>query len=142
MVKNLGEKLRAAQSAPTQSGADQAPVLKTNPEVQAKIDAFVKQNPDYMNYLKALPRDRLENIAVLRKIDQVENKERIRNSTAQKLEGWLKQQPSEVVQGIADRVAKVAPEKQAGARVNIIRSAIQQSALKASQSVSGGGQRM
>jgi len=34
--------------------ADQ-PTFRTNPEVDAKIDAYIKENPKYWNYVQAMP---------------------------------------------------------------------------------------
>jgi hypothetical protein len=126
MAEKLSQKL-AKQDA-SQSVAPAAD-LTTNPEIQAKIDGFKAENPKYMEYLKTLPRDRLENIAVLRRIETNEQKERIQAATERKLGAWLAQHP-DAAQRVADRVAKISPEKQAGARVNLIRGEIQKNAFQ------------
>lgn len=126
MARTLDQKLKQ------QPRAGQAPAeLATNVEIEAKIATFKQQNPNYVEYLKNLPRERLENIAVLRRVEQNEQKERIRNATAVKLEKWLEQRP-EIAQQIAEKVAKISPDKQAGARINMIRTAIQTEGLKQS----------
>ena len=33
---------------------------RSNPEIDAKIDAYIKENPKYWAYIQALPRERLE----------------------------------------------------------------------------------
>ena len=38
---------------------------RTNPEVEGKIDAYIKENPKHWSYLQGMPRDRLERTVVL-----------------------------------------------------------------------------
>lgn len=132
MATGLERKLAAKSAAQTPAST---PELATNPEIQAKIEQFKQKNPSYDQYLKALPRERLENIAVLRRIEQLEARERIQNATAQKLDNWLSTRPA-IAKQIAERVATIAPEKQIGARINMIRSAIQQEAFQSAPKVS------
>lgn len=57
---------------------------RTNPEVAAKIDAYIEDNPKYWAYLQAMPRERLERTVVLNEVRQLERQQRMR-------EGVLKQ---------------------------------------------------
>jgi hypothetical protein len=45
---------------------------RSNPEVEAKIDAYIKENPKYWNYLQQMPRDRLERTVVLNEVRQLD----------------------------------------------------------------------
>jgi len=128
MAEKLHQKLNRP-NGPAPAGSPAAHPQTLNPEIEAKIQQYRKENPKYVEYLAGLDRPRLENIAILRRIEQAEQKQRIQNATVQKLDTWLAQRP-DVAAKIAEQVAKVAPEKQAGARINMIRSAIQQEALK------------
>ena len=60
------------------------PTYRINPEVEAKIDAHIKENPKYWDYLQAMPRDRLERTVVLNEVRELDRQQRIR-------EGVLKQ---------------------------------------------------
>ena len=63
--------------------ADQ-PTFRSNPEVDAKIDAYIKDNPKYWSYVQAMPRERLERSVVLNEVRELDRQQRIR-------EGVLKQ---------------------------------------------------
>ena len=52
--------------------------------MDAKIDAYVKENPKYWNYVQAMPRERLERSVVLNEVRELDRQQRIR-------EGVLKQ---------------------------------------------------
>ena len=60
------------------------PTYRINPEVEAKIDAHIKENPKYWDYLQAMPRERLERTVVLNEVRELDRQQRIR-------EGVLKQ---------------------------------------------------
>ena len=128
MAEKLAQKL-ARHNASAGGVAEGGFELTSNPEIEAKIAKYREENPRYVEYLKALPRERLENMAVLRKLDAAEQSERIREATSRKLEAWLEKRPEEA-QKIAAAVAKVAPDKQAGARIRMIQSAIQREGLR------------
>ena len=52
--------------------------------MDAKIDAYIKDNPKYWAYVQAMPRDRLERTVVLNEVRELDRQQRIR-------EGVLKQ---------------------------------------------------
>jgi len=75
-------------SAPPSAGGNAAPsdtpTFRSNPEVDAKIDAYIKENPKYWAYVQAMPRERLERTVVLNEVREIDRQQRIR-------EGVLKQ---------------------------------------------------
>ena len=75
-------------SAPTSAGGSAAPTeqptYRSNPEVDAKIDSHIKENPKYWAYVQAMPRDRLERTVVLNEIRELDRQQRMR-------EGVMKQ---------------------------------------------------
>ena len=75
-------------SAPPSAGGNAAPTdqptFRNNPEVDAKIDAHIKENPKYWAYVQAMPRERLERTVVLNEVRELDRQQRIR-------EGVLKQ---------------------------------------------------
>jgi len=80
--------MKTRPSAPTSASGNAAPAdtptFRSNPEVDAKIDAYIKENPKYWTYVQAMPRDRLERTVVLNEVREVDRQQRIR-------EGVLKQ---------------------------------------------------
>ena len=69
-------------SAPPGAGGTAAPAeqptFRNNPEVDAKIDAYIKENPKYWAYVQAMPRDRLERSVVLNEVRQLDRQQRMR----------------------------------------------------------------
>lgn len=60
-------------------------VYRTNPEVEAKIDAYIKESPKYWNYLQQMPRDRLERTVVLNEVRQMDRQQRIRTGVMKRI---------------------------------------------------------
>ena len=58
---------------------------RVNPEVEAKIDAYIKENPKHWTYLQGMPRDRLERTVVLNEVRQLERQERMRDGMMKKI---------------------------------------------------------
>jgi hypothetical protein len=48
---------------------------RTNPEAEAKINDWIKNNPKNWDYIKAMPRDRLERTVVLNEVRHVERRQ-------------------------------------------------------------------
>ena len=74
----------APPSASGSAAPADPPTFRSNPEVDAKIDAYVKENPKYWSYVQAMPRERLERTVVLNEVRELDRQQRIR-------EGVLKQ---------------------------------------------------
>jgi hypothetical protein len=58
---------------------------RVNPDVEAKIDAYIKDNPKHWAYIQGMPRDRLERTAVLNEVRQIERQERMREGMMQRI---------------------------------------------------------
>jgi len=75
-------------SAPPSAGGSAAPAdqptFRSNPEVDAKIDAYIRDNPKYWAYIQAMPRDRIERTVVLNELREIDRQQRMR-------EGVMKQ---------------------------------------------------
>jgi len=69
-------------SAPPSAGGSAAPAdqptFRSNPEVDAKIDAYIKDNPKYWAYIQAMPRDRIERTVVLNEVREIDRQQRMR----------------------------------------------------------------
>ncbi len=77
-------KTSAPPSASGNAAPTDQPTFRINPEVDAKIDAHIKDNPKYWAYVQAMPRERLERTVVLNEVRELDRQQRIR-------EGVLKQ---------------------------------------------------
>lgn len=77
------------KSAPTgASGANapqEPPTYRVNPEVEAKIDAYIKDNPKHWAYVQGMPRDRLERTVALNEVRQIERQQRMREGLMQRI---------------------------------------------------------
>jgi hypothetical protein len=76
------------KSAPNGASSASAPPeanYRINPEVEAKIDAHIKENPKHWAYLQSMPRDRLERTVVLNEVRQLERQQRIRDGVMNRI---------------------------------------------------------
>ena len=80
--------IKSKPSAPPSASGNAAPadtpIFRSNPEVDAKIDNYIKDNPKYWAYVQTMPRERLERTVVLNEVRELDRQQRIR-------EGVLKQ---------------------------------------------------
>jgi hypothetical protein len=78
-----------SKSAPNgASGANapqEPPTYRVNPEVEAKIDAYIKENPKHWAYVQGMPRDRLERTVALNEVRQIERQQRMREGLMQRI---------------------------------------------------------
>jgi hypothetical protein len=83
--------MSTTKTKPAPNGASGAnapqepPNYRINPEVEAKIDAYIKENPKYWNYLQAMPRDRLERTVVLNEVRQIDRQQRMREGIMKRI---------------------------------------------------------
>jgi hypothetical protein len=81
---------KAKPSAPNGASGDaapnEAPTFRTNPQVDAKIDAYIQENPKYWAYVQGMPRERLERTVVLNEVRELDRQQRIRNGVMKKIE--------------------------------------------------------
>lgn len=111
-------KTSAPPSASGNAAPPDQPTFRSNPEVDAKIDAHIKDNPKYWAYVQAMPRDRLERTVVLNEVRELDRQQRIR-------EGVLKQiNRNPELKRAYDLLVKDLPEDQKeGVIAQIARSA-------------------
>ena len=82
------------------------PTFRSNPEVDAKIDAYIKDNPKYWAYIQAMPRDRIERTVVLNEVREIDRQQRMR-------EGVMKQiNLNPEMKRAYDQLVKDLPEDQ------------------------------
>ena len=75
----------APNGAAGASAPQDPPTYRTNPEVEAKIDAYIKDNPKHWAYLQGMPRDRLERTVVLNEVRQLDRQQRIRDGVMKRI---------------------------------------------------------
>ena len=79
-------KTKPAPNGPASASASPDPSnYRINPEVEAKIDTHIKENPKHWAYLQSMPRDRLERTVVLNEVRQLERQERMRDGMMKKI---------------------------------------------------------
>ncbi len=102
--------------------------FKINPEVNAKLDAFMKAEPDLVQYVKDLPREQLERKFLLRKLKDQEQKE---GYTA-KVKGWLeKPEQADLVKSIKATISpNMNPERQDQALVTAAKNHLRNTGIK------------
>jgi len=84
--------------------------FKINPEVNPRLDAFMKAEPGLVEYVKELPREQLERKFLLRKMQDQEQKQ---NYTA-KVKTWLERpEQADLVKSIKATISpNMKPERQ------------------------------
>src|SRR5215472_17073797 len=72
---------KSRTSAPSSAGGSAAttdqPTFRSNPEVDAKIDSYIRENPKYWAYVQAMPRERLERTVVLNEVRELDRQQRM-----------------------------------------------------------------
>ncbi len=109
-------------SAPPSAGGNAAPTdpptFRNNPEVDAKIDAYIKENPKYWAYVQAMPRERLERSVVLNEVRALDRQQRLRDGVLKQING------NPELKRAYDLLVKDLPEEQReGAIAQIARQA-------------------
>lgn len=109
-------------SAPTSAGGTAAstdqPTYRSNPEVDAKIDAHIRENPKYWAYIQGMPRERLERTLVLNEVREIERQHRMRDGVLKSIhrnpelkqayDTLVKDLPEEQREGVIAQLARQA----------------------------------
>ena len=77
MSKTKAQSAPPAAAGPTAAATDQ-PTYRNNPEVDAKIDAHIRENPKYWAYVQGMPRERLERALILTEVQKIDRQQRMR----------------------------------------------------------------
>jgi ribonuclease D len=104
--------------------------FKINPEVNAKLEAFMRSEPGLVDFVKQIPREQLERKFLLRKMQDQQQKE---GYTA-KVKTWLeKPEQAEVLKAIRTMISPVMkPERQEQLIVNQAKNFIKNTGVKLS----------
>lgn len=72
-------------SAATAPASNEPRTYRINPETEAKIDDWIKNNQPSWDYIKAMPLDRLRRTVVLNEVRRIENRERVDTEIIQEI---------------------------------------------------------
>jgi hypothetical protein len=109
-------KTSAPPGASGNAAPSDQPTFRSNPEVDAKIDAYIKDNPKYWAYVQAMPRERLERTVVLNEVRELDRQQRIREGLMKRInsnpalkhayETLVKDLPEEQKEGVMAQIAR------------------------------------
>ena len=124
----------AATAAESSSDDNQ---LKINPEIDKKIDEFIKNNPKQFEYYNSLPKQRLIRVAILKDIQARDRTERTRSAILRKLDA-----DPEMKQSVETLVCNLPEETKRKAMANIASRSFRMQARLAKPKVGGEGTSM
>ncbi|MDQ8195669.1 hypothetical protein QEH59_14640 [Coraliomargarita sp. SDUM461004] len=102
---------------------------KRNPEIDAKIDHYIKQHPERIAYLKTETKDQLIRRSVLRDAIKYDANTTQKVKENEAINAFLKENP-EIAQSIENKIANVPDDKKQQARLNLGRKEATKTALK------------
>jgi hypothetical protein len=104
--------------------------FKFNPEVDTRLEAFMKSEPDLVKFVKELPREQLERKFLLRKLRDRDQ----RQSYTAKVKAWLeKPEQAELMKSIRATISpRMKPEQQAQVLVYQAKNYIRNTGIKIS----------
>jgi hypothetical protein len=88
MDHNMIKKNRAANGDASGATSDQGdqPQFRDNPQVNAKIDAYIEANPKHWQYIQSMPPERMARALVLNEVSKEERQQRMREGIMKKLD--------------------------------------------------------
>lgn len=105
---------------------------KENPQVNARIDEFIKSNPKQWSYIQSLPRERLERSLILNEIQKQDRVEKMRAGVLRKLDA-----NPEMKQSIEAMVKYMPAEQRERAMVSIARQTMRGTAPRQTPTPAG-----
>ena len=90
------------------------PQFKENPQVNAKIDEFIKNNPKQWDYIQSMPPERMARALVLNEVQKLDRREKMREGVLSKLD-----QNPEMKEHIAGLVKTLPEDQREDATVSI-----------------------
>ena len=75
----------APNGAASATASPDPSTYRINPEVEAKIDTYIKDNPKYWAYVQAMPRERLERMVVLNEVREIDRQQRMQNGVMRRI---------------------------------------------------------
>jgi hypothetical protein len=102
--------------------------FRFNPEINTRLEAFMKAEPGLVQFVKELPREQLERKFLLRKMHD----EQRRQGYDAKVKAWLERpEQAELVQSLKATISpEIKPEKQAQMLVNQAKNYIRNTGIR------------
>jgi hypothetical protein len=109
----------------------QEPTLRRNPEIDAKLDKFIQENPKLLEYYQGLSKDELIRKQMLGKMQRSE----YTNGRNEEIRAWVEEHP-EIKSKIAERIRNVPEANRERAFINAAKTeAMNQTVRPAGNSV-------
>ena len=109
----------------------QEPTLRRNPEIDAKLDKFIQENPKLLEYYSALSKDELIRKQMLGKMQRSE----YTNGRNEEIKAWVEEHP-EIKSKIEERIRNVPEANRERAFINAAKTeAMNQTVRPAGNSV-------
>jgi len=105
----------------------QEPTLRRNPEIDAKLDRFIAENPKLRDYYNGLSKDELIRKLLLQKMERQE----YRAGRNEEIRAWVEERP-EIKAKIEERIRNVPAEKRERAFINAAKTEAQNQAMRPS----------
>lgn len=107
MIKKSKEPANGARDS-------EGPQFRDNPEINAKIDDYIKQNPKHWTYIQSMPPERMARALVLHEVQRRDRTQNMRKGILRKLE-----QDPELKQAYQTLVKNLPEDQREQAMVNI-----------------------
>ena len=108
--------------------AKDQPALRRNPEIDAKIDRFIQENPKIHEYYMGLSKEDLFRKAILGKVQRSEYS----NQRNQEIVSWVEEHP-EIKAKIEERIKNVPAENRQRAFLTMARSEAVKETVRSTQ---------
>lgn len=112
--------------------ANQQPQFKENPQVNARIDDYIKANPKFWDYVQSMSPERMGRALVLGQIQKQDRTEKMRAGILRKLD-----ENPEMKRSIQAMVKNMPEEQRERAMVSIARQTMRATAPKQTQAPAG-----
>lgn len=113
-------------SRPRSEASGDAP-FRENPEINAKIDTYIRDNPKHWEYIQSMPPERMARALVLNEVQKNERKERMKASVLAKLD-----QNPEMKEHIEGVVKNLPEDQREQAKISIASQALRSTQQRSS----------
>lgn len=113
-IRRSASNSEAASETFTAASAEATSQFRENPQVNAKIDDYIKNNPKHWAYIQSMPRERLERALVLQEVQKQDRTEKMRAGIMRKLD-----QDPELKQAYQNLVKNLPEDQREEAMINI-----------------------
>ncbi len=110
------------------AGGAQQPQFKENPQVNARIDDYIKNNPKFWSYVQSMSPERMARTLVLGEIQKEDRTQKMRDGILRKLDA-----NPELKQNIENMVKNMPEERREQAVISIARQTMRATAPRQAQ---------